>query len=72
MEVSIGMRSEANQVKITRVGIDLGKSALHVHAVGRDGKVVMEKRFSRSALVRFLGEVEPCLVGLEACGSAHH
>ena len=37
----------------------------------------MEKRFTRSALarsalVRFLGEVEPCLVGLEACGGAHH
>jgi len=72
MEVSIDMRSEANQVKITRVGIDLGKSAFHVHAVGRDGKVVIEKRFTRRALVRFLGEVEPCLVGLEACGGAHH
>lgn len=59
-------------MKITRVGIDLGKSAFHVHAVGRDGKVVMEKRFTRRALVRFLGEVEPCLVGLEACGGAHH
>ena len=59
-------------MKITRVSIDLGKSAFHVHAVGRDGKVVMEKRFSRRALVRFLGEVEPCLVGLEACGGAHH
>ena len=72
MEVSIGKRSEAIQVKITRVGIDLGKSAVHVHAAGRDGKVEMEKRFSRRALVRFLADVEPCLVGLEACGGVHH
>ena len=72
MEVSIVMRSEVNQVKITRVGIDLGKSAFHVHAVDRAGKVVMEKRFTGLALVRFLGELEPCVVGLGACGGAHH
>lgn len=42
MEVSIVMGSEANQLKITRVGIDLGKSAFHVHAVDSAGMVVME------------------------------
>ena len=72
MEVSIDMRSEADQVKMTRIGIDLGKSAFHVHAVGRDGKVVIEKRFTRRALVRFLGELAPCVVGVEARGGVHH
>lgn len=58
-------------MKITRVGIDLGKSVFHVHAVDRRGQVV-ERRLSRRALSRFMGELEPCLVGLEACGGAHY
>ena len=59
-------------MKITRVGIDLGKTVFHVHAVDRCGKVVVERRLTRRALSRFMGELEPCLVGLEACGGAHY
>ena len=59
-------------MEVARVDIEFGKSAFHVHAVGRDGKVVMEKRFTRRALGRFPGEVEPCLEGLDACGGAYH
>lgn len=55
----ICMQSEANRAKITRVGSDLDKSAFHVHAVDRDGKVVTEKRFTRRALVRFPDGPEP-------------
>ena len=56
-------------MKITRVGIDLGKSVFQLHAVDRSGHVVVEKRMTRRALARFMGEIEPCLVGLEACGA---
>ena len=59
-------------MKITRVGIDLGKSAFHVHAVDRRGQVVVERRLTRRALSRFMAELEPCVVGLEACGGAHY
>ncbi|MCY4560676.1 MAG: IS110 family transposase [Chloroflexi bacterium] len=59
-------------MKITRMGIDLGKSAFHVHAVDRSGGVVVEKRLTRRGLARFIEELEPCLIGLEACGGAHH
>lgn len=38
----------------------------------RDGKVVVEKRVTRRALARFMCELEPCLVGPEACGGAQH
>ena len=58
--------------KITRIGIDLGKSTFHVYAVDRSGQVVVEKKFTRRALERFMAEQAPCLVGLEACGGAHH
>ena len=57
---------------ITQVGVDLGKSGFHIHAVDRRGKVVVEKRVTRRSLARFMRELEPCLVGLEACGGAHH
>ena len=59
-------------MKITRIGIDLGKSTFHVCATNRSGKVVLEKVFTRRALRRFMAGLEPCLVGLEACGGAHH
>lgn len=59
-------------MKITRIGIDLGKSVFHVHAVDRKGKVLVEKKMTRRALARYMRELEPCLVGLEACGGAHH
>ena len=59
-------------MKITRVGIDLGKSTFHVCATDRSGKEVLEKVFTRRALHRFMAGLEPCLVGFEACGGAHH
>ena len=58
--------------KITRIGIDLGKSTFHVYAVDRSGQVAVEKKFTRRALERFMAEQAPCLVGFEACGGAHH
>ena len=59
-------------MKITRIGIDLGKSTFHVCATDRSGKVVLEKVFTRRALRQFMAGLEPCVVGLEACGGAHH
>ena len=59
-------------MKITRIGIDLGKSTFHLCATDRSGKKVLEKVFTRRALQRFMADLEPCLVGLEACGGAHH
>ena len=74
MSVSKVIRHKARrtEMKITRVAIDLGKSAFHVHAVDRCGTVVEERRLTRRVSSRFMGELEPCLVGLEACGGAHY
>ena len=58
--------------KITRMGIDLGKNTFHVCAMDRAGHVVMTKRFTRRGLEKFLRAHEPCVVGMEACGGAHH
>ena len=58
--------------KITRMGIDLGKNTFHVCAMDRAGHVVLEKRFTRRGLEKFARAHEPCVVGMEACGGAHH
>ena len=58
-------------VKITTIGIDLAKMTLSVHGVDDNGKVVLRKSMSRSKLLTFMSNREPCLVGLEACGGAH-
>ena len=64
--------AKRTMTKITRIGIDLGKSTFHVCGVDRHGQVVAEKKFTRRGLERFTAEQPPCLVELEACGRAHH
>ena len=58
--------------KITRMGIDLGKNTFHLCAMDRAGHVVLEKRFTRGGLAKFLRAQAPCVVGMEACAGAHH
>lgn len=57
---------------ITTVGIDLAKNVFHVHAVDARGHVVVSKSLRRSQVARFFAQLSPCLVGMEACCSAHH
>jgi transposase len=59
-------------MKITTVGIDLAKNVFQVHAVDERGKVVLRKQLRRDQMVEFFAKLPPCLIGMEACGSAHH
>jgi len=54
------------------LGIDLGKRYFHIHAVDQNGKFVTRKKLKRKELLLFLSNLEPCLIGMEACGGAHH
>jgi transposase len=56
---------------ITTVGIDLAKSLFQVHGVDERGKVVLRKALKRTDVMNFFAQLLPCLVGMEACGSAH-
>ena len=51
--------------KITRMGIDLDKNTFHVCATDRSGRVVLEKRFTRRGLEKFVRAHERCVVGME-------
>ena len=55
-----------------RIGVDIAKNSFQVHALeSEDGRATLRK-LSRSGIVKFLAGVEPCLIGMEACGSAHY
>lgn len=54
------------------IGIDLAKSVFQVHGVDAKGKVVLKKAVKRAQMAAFFANTPPCLIGMEACGSAHH
>ena len=57
---------------ITTIGVDLAKNVIQVHGVDQRGKAVLRKQFTRQKVVEFFANLAPCLVGMEACASAHH
>jgi transposase len=59
-------------MKITTIGIDLAKNVLQVHGVNEHGKVVLKKQLKRDQVAAFFAKLPPCLIGMEACGSAHY
>ena len=59
-------------MNVTTIGIDLAKSVFQLHGVDADGEIVFRKKLRRSAVLEFLRDVPPCLVGLEACATAHY
>jgi hypothetical protein len=56
---------------ITTVGLDLAKNVFQVHGIDGKGKVIVRLRLRRADVLRFFEQLR-CLVGLEACASAHH
>lgn len=57
---------------VTSVGLDLAKHVFQVHAVDAGGKVILAKALRRRDVLPFFRSLPPCLIGMEACGSAHH
>ena len=57
---------------ITTLGIDIAKSVFQLHGVDADGTVVLQKKLRRHAVLKFLGKLEPCLIGMEACATSHY
>lgn len=61
-------------MRIVRVGVDLAKDVFQLHGVDRDGKTVWQRKLNRNEWVKvLLDKIEPgCVIGMEACGGAHH
>jgi transposase len=58
--------------EVSTIGLDIAKSVFQVHGVDADGVVVMRKRIGRAKMLEFFAALPPCVVGIEACPSAHH
>ena len=58
--------------EVSTIGLDIAKSVFQVHGVDGAGAVVMRKRISRAKMLEFFAALPRCLVGMEACPSAHH
>ena len=56
---------------IASVGIDLGKTTFHLVALDERGQVVIRKKFSRPQLLAYTANLQPSLIGMEACSGAH-
>lgn len=57
---------------IVTIGLDLAKTVFQVHCVGENGRAVVRRQVRRADVATFFGNLPRCLVGMEACGSAHH
>ena len=59
-------------MEVSTVGLDLAKNLFQVHAINSAGAVVVRKSLRRAQIHRFFEQLEPCLVGIEACGTSHY
>lgn len=61
-----------NEMKLTPVGVDLAKNVFQLHYVDKETGEVINKSISRAGFLAHFANRSPCLVGMEACGGAHH
>ena len=59
-------------MEITTIGIDLAKNTFQVHGIDQHGKAVLRKKLEQARMPEFFIKLRPCLIGMEACGSAHY
>src|SRR3954454_7538881 len=59
-------------MQITAIGLDLAKSWFQVHGVDADGKGAVRRKLKRGDVVSFFKSLPPCLIGIEACATAHY
>ena len=59
-------------MKITTVGVDLAKNVFQVHGIDEAGEIIVRKTLRRRQMMPFFSKLEPCLIGVEACGTSHY
>jgi transposase len=59
-------------MQITTLGLDLGKRVFQVHGVDAAGRVTVRRKLQRAEVALFFADLAPCLVGIEACATAHY
>ena len=64
-------QQEASAMTITTIGLDLAKQVFQVHGVDEAGQVVVKRRLRRAQVVSYFASLPPCVIGMEACATAH-
>ena len=59
-------------MQITTIGLDIAKNVFQIHGIDAKEKVVVRKQLRRSQVIAFFAALPPCLVGMEACATAHY
>src|SRR5213080_921363 len=62
----------AVHMQITTVGLDIARNVFQVHGIDATEKIVLRKQLRRGQVLRFFASLTPCLVGMEACATAHY
>lgn len=57
---------------VSTIGLDLAKHVFQIHGADGDGSPIFNRKLRRGEVLRFFEKLPPCLVGMEACGSAHY
>jgi transposase len=66
------MKKDSVKGGIKVLGIDLAKQSFQLHGVDAVDQQVVRKPLSRTKLSAYVAQLPPCLIGMEACGGAHH
>ena len=59
-------------MNVTTIGLDQAKSVFQAHGVDEAGRTVLVKKLHRKQMLPFVSTLRPCLIGIEACATAHH
>jgi transposase len=59
-------------MQVTTIGLDLAKHWFQVHGIDGSGVVAVRRKLRRSEVLSFFQSLPPCLVGMEACATAHY
>ena len=59
-------------MQITTIGLDIAKNVFQVHGIDAAERVLVRKQLRRGQVMKFFEALPPCLVGMEACATAHH
>ena len=58
--------------QVSTIGLDLAKNVFQVHGIDLQGKILVRRPLRRAEVLPFFAKLAPCLVGMEACATAHH
>ena len=65
-------QKEPSAMNVSIIGLDLAKNVFQVHAIDDGGEVIVRRALRRRQMLPFFRKLEPCLIGMEACGTSRY